>query len=138
MSEFIYIGIRKADGSIRATCCDDGGCENETALMVGDWIRRGLVVERVSDAEYRARLSGLQAGLAKRLDAIQQISPPPLPSSEAFGRISNHDFARADQTPKEVLKSPLGGFTAVMSDGSVHELDDDMKTRIVRTPVDAA
>lgn len=49
----IYIGVRKSDGSIRATCCDDAGEEADTAKKVADWIARGLAVERVSDAEYR-------------------------------------------------------------------------------------
>jgi hypothetical protein len=55
MSEYIYIGVR-ADGKIRAMCCDDDGEENETAKYIANWIRRGLKVERVSDAEYRKRM----------------------------------------------------------------------------------
>lgn len=56
MTEFIYIGFRKSDGSIRATCCDDVGEEADTAAKVADWIKRGLSVERVSDDEYGKRI----------------------------------------------------------------------------------
>ncbi len=56
-AEFIYVGVRTADGSIRATCCDDAGYERDTAAKVSDWIKRGLAVERLSDAEYRKRIS---------------------------------------------------------------------------------
>lgn len=56
-AEYIYIGVRKSDGSIRATCCDDAGEEEDTAKKVADWIKRGLSVERVSDAEYRERIA---------------------------------------------------------------------------------
>lgn len=56
-AEFIYVGIRKSDGAMRAMCCDDEGCEEQTAEIVSDWIKRGLTVERLSDADYRARLA---------------------------------------------------------------------------------
>jgi hypothetical protein len=55
-AEFIYVGIRKSDGSMRAMCCDDEGSEEHTGEIVADWIKRGLIVERLSDADYRARL----------------------------------------------------------------------------------
>jgi hypothetical protein len=55
-AEFIYVGIRKSDGSIRATCCDDAGEEADTAEKVADWIKRGLTVERLTDAEYQNRM----------------------------------------------------------------------------------
>jgi hypothetical protein len=55
-AEYIYVGIRKGDGAVRAMCCDDEGCEAQTAEIVSDWIKRGLIVERLSDADYRARL----------------------------------------------------------------------------------
>lgn len=55
-AEFIYVGVRKSDGSIRAMCCDDAGEETDTAEKVADWITRGLHVERLSDAEYRRRI----------------------------------------------------------------------------------
>ena len=56
-AEYIYIGVRKSDGSIRATCCDDAGEEADTASKVADWIKRGLSVERVTDAEFRKRIA---------------------------------------------------------------------------------
>jgi hypothetical protein len=59
-AEFIYIGIRKGDGSMRAACCDDEGCEEQTAEIVADWIKRGLIVMRLSDADYRARLETMR------------------------------------------------------------------------------
>ena len=62
MAEHIYIGVRPSDGSIRAICCDDPGMEADTADKVRDWIRRGLVVERLSDADYRKRLKQKERG----------------------------------------------------------------------------
>jgi hypothetical protein len=59
-AEFIYIGIRKGDGAMRAMCCDDEGCEEQTAEIVADWIKRGLIVMRLSDADYRARLKTIR------------------------------------------------------------------------------
>jgi len=56
-AEFIYIGVRKSDGSIRASCCDDPGEEADTAEKVSDWIKRGLTVERLTDAEYQSRVA---------------------------------------------------------------------------------
>jgi hypothetical protein len=53
---FVYIGVRKSDGSIRATCCDDPGEEEDTASKIADWIKRGLAVERLTEADYKARL----------------------------------------------------------------------------------
>jgi hypothetical protein len=55
-ADYIYIGVRKSDGSIRATCCDDAGMEIDTAAKVADWIKRGLSVERLTDADFRKRL----------------------------------------------------------------------------------
>lgn len=55
-AEYIYIGVRKADGSIRAVCCDDEGEEKDTAKMVADWVKRGLNVERVTRDEYSKRI----------------------------------------------------------------------------------
>lgn len=55
-AEFIYVGIDKASGSIRAAVCDDEGYEKDTAKYVADWIKRGLIVERLTDAEYHARI----------------------------------------------------------------------------------
>lgn len=56
-SEFMYIGIRKGDGSMRAMVCDDEGVEDQTADIVADWIRRGLIVERIPAADYLPRLA---------------------------------------------------------------------------------
>ncbi len=56
-AEYIYIGVRKSDGAIRATCCDDVGEEADTAAKVADWIKRGYAVERLTDAQYRERLA---------------------------------------------------------------------------------
>jgi predicted Zn-dependent protease len=53
---FVYVGIRKSDGSIRAASCDDAGWEAQNAELIADWIKRGLAVERLSDADYQARL----------------------------------------------------------------------------------
>jgi hypothetical protein len=55
-ADYVYVGIRKSDGSMRAMCCDDAGCEAQTAEIVADWIKRGLVVQRFTDADYRIRL----------------------------------------------------------------------------------
>jgi hypothetical protein len=56
-AEYIYIGVRPSDGSIRAVCCDDPGEEKDTAKHVAQWIKRGLVAERVTKAEYSARIA---------------------------------------------------------------------------------
>jgi len=53
----IYVGIRKSDGSMRATCRDDESCEEQTAEIVAGWIKRGLYVERITDAQYRERIA---------------------------------------------------------------------------------
>lgn len=83
--------------------------------------------------------------LQAKVDALDRViasagRPPPLPSSEAFGRISNHDFGQADQSPARIgITSDGKGFTIIGGDPNVYEIDpDDMKTRIVRPPVDAA
>lgn len=60
-AEYIYIGVRKTDGSIRAVCCDDVGEEKDTAKMVADWVARGLSVERITQAEYSRRISTMSA-----------------------------------------------------------------------------
>jgi len=53
----IYVAIRKSDGSMRAMCCDDAGCEEQTAEIIADWVRRGLAVKCLTDAEYRALIA---------------------------------------------------------------------------------
>ena len=55
-AEFIYVGVRPSDGTIRAACCDDAGQEADTAQYVADWIKRGLTVERLTDDEYQKRI----------------------------------------------------------------------------------
>ena len=59
MADFIYVGVCKTTGSIRATCCDDLGYEKDTAKLVADWITRGLSVERLSADQYRTRIATL-------------------------------------------------------------------------------
>lgn len=50
---------------------------------------------------------------------------------------SNHDFGNADQSPgKFAVVSTEPGNPNIY--GYVDQIDDDMKTRIVRPPVDAA
>jgi len=97
------------------------------------------------DAQQLRVNSDLQA----KVDALDRViasagRPPPLPSSEAFGRISNHDLARADQTPAfgnvcvSSQTTTLPVFTTTCG-SNVHEIDpDDMKTRIVRNPKEVA
>jgi hypothetical protein len=51
-----YIGINKA-GECRAACVDDPEFSADTAQTVAEWIKRGMIVERVTVGEARERLS---------------------------------------------------------------------------------
>lgn len=55
-AEFIYVGVCKSSGRIIAAYCDAQGYEKNIAKNLADWVRRGLVVERLSDTEYQARI----------------------------------------------------------------------------------
>jgi hypothetical protein len=105
LADYIYVGVRKSDGSIRATSWDDEGCENEIAATLSDWIRRGLAVERLTDDEYRARMK-------------------PAPRTP-------EGLSKADQTPGvvKVVRS-TGGDTMVVV--PFDDAPDNVKTRIVR------
>lgn len=93
-----------------------------------NWLEQRVSDPLLDDSDLQAKVDALDRVIASA------GRPPPLPSSEAFGRISNHDFGKADQTP------PYPGYTTPIGRETVTLLcdPDDMKTRIVRPPVDAA
>lgn len=133
MVEFIYAGIRKGDGSIRAMCCDDEGAEDHTAECVADWIKRGLMVVRMSRDEYRVRLNERSQHQPPPLPAVHpiveqvrhdasQLGPESLSSTPLGFRGEMPDLSQADQSPKW---GPITGEYPPMS------FDDDAKTRIV-------
>lgn len=153
-AEFIYVGIRKSDGSLRAMCCDDPGAEEHTAECVADWIKRGLMVVRMSDEEYRKRVrqetrpvDPLPDELMKKSDCLDYIAdqfgkddvdaaverlakltPPPLPTQ---------DLSKSDQTPGAIIPVPEGMSIREFAKWLDVEADpDNTKTRLVRTPVD--
>jgi hypothetical protein len=51
-----YIGIRIADGSCRAICCDDPGYEDQTAEIIAEWESMGRRIERLPIAEAKSRM----------------------------------------------------------------------------------
>lgn len=120
-TEYVYVGIRKDDGSMRAMSYDDEGAENEVAACVSDWIRRGLMVVRMSGDEYRARLS--------------PTTPPPIPDLVQQVAAARADLSDADQTPRRDPRiSPEDRLHDEMRRsfflGDLAD-DDDAKTRLV-------
>jgi len=96
-----------------------------------NWLEQRVSDPLLDDSDLQAKVDALDRVIASA------GRPPPLPSSEAFGRISNHDFGKADQSPgKFAVVSTEPGNPNIY--GYVGQIDDDMKTRIVRNPVDAA
>jgi hypothetical protein len=90
-AEYLYVAIRKSDGSMRAMCVDDEGEGDNTGFHVGDWIRRGLMVVRMSDAEFRKRLAPETTPATTTNGAHPaSLSPPPIPTQ---------DHGQADQSP---------------------------------------